>query len=381
MKKITLLLLVLFLLCLACAAMAENYALVHNTTSLNIRSGPSASYEWRGSVPGGEWVTVIGESGNWYKIRTVDGKIEGYMSKNYLKTFEGGYAGSSNKAVVNNPVPTHWLNLRVAPSYEAEVLDIFYNGEICTILEKLGDWYYVSAYKGNQQLLGYFRSEYLKVNPTGGEEYYVAPANGGKLNLRTAPGYDAGVYLQIPYGANVSVLLKGNTFWQVMYDGVTGFVDHSFLKKGNAPAGNTGSVTAPSASTAVVQTGNSGKLNLRTQAYANAQIMGQYPNGTTVTILQKGTVWCYVRINQNGQTGYMMTKYLRMNSASQAYKTVHNPNGGTYVNLRSAPDKQTGNVNVRVPVGQQVNVLSWGEEWSQVCYNNINGYMMTWFLR
>lgn len=383
MKKIALIALSLLLLCVCSLAMADTYAVVHNTESLNVRTGPSTSYQWLGSVAKGEWVQVTGQSGNWYQVVTVEEGISGYMSKNFLKTFEGGYAGVSSTAVVNNPVSTHWLNLRVAPSYSAEVLEIFYNGTQCTILDRLDGWYYVSVYKNGQQLLGYFRSEYLKLNAAaGGENYTVATSNRGNLNLRSGPSYNAGVLMQIPYGETVSVVLKGNSFWQVMYNGTAGYVDASFLKKGGSYNPDT-NVTPPSytSGNAVVHTGNTGKLNLRTQAYANAKILGQYANGTSVTILQKGTVWCYVQVNTDGEKGYMMTKYLSFSGASEAYKTVHNPNGGSYVNLRSSPDKQNGNVNVRVPVGQAVNVLSWGDEWSQVCYNNMNGYMMTWFLK
>ena len=95
-------------------------------------------------------------------------------------------------------------------------------------------------------------------------------------------------------------------------------------------------------------------------------------------MLQRGTAWCYVQVA--GQTGYMMTKYLSL-SGSTSTKTVYNPNGGTYVNLRSSPEKQNYNVNVRVPVGAIVNLLSWGDEWSQVSYGGTTGYMMSWFLR
>lgn len=383
MKKMALLTLVLLLLCVGASALADSYAMVYNTESLNVRSGPSTDYQWLGSVAKGEWVQVTGQSGNWYRVVTVEEGITGYMSKNFLKTFEGGYAGSGNTATVSNPVSTHWLNLRVAPSYSAEVLEIFYNGTQCTILDRLDGWYYVSVYKNGQQLLGYFRSEYLTLGQSGvGETYHVATANRGKLNLRSGPSYNSGVLMQIPYGANLSVVLKSNQFYQVMYNGTVGFVDAAFITQGAGSVGNTGSNNNNYGSgNAYVQTGNAGKLNLRSQAYANAKILGQYANGTSVTILQKGSAWCYVQVNTDGQKGYMMTKYLNINGGSAAYKTVYNPNGGTYVNLRSSPDKTSGNINVRVPVGAQVDILSWGDEWSQVRYNNTTGYMMTWFLK
>lgn len=127
------------------------------------------------------------------------------------------------------------------------------------------------------------------------------------------------------------------------------------------------------------QTGNSGKLNLREQAYANAGILGRYSNGTAVTVLQKGAAWSYVEVK--GQKGYMMSKFLKFTSSAASSRRVYNPNGGTYVNLRSSPNKTSGNVNVRVPVGATVSLLSWGAEWSQVSYGSYTGYMMSWFLK
>lgn len=375
MKKfLALILAALCLLSLCAAAAADTYATVTGATSLNVRSGPSSSYAWLGSVGKGGWVRVTGESGNWYSVVTVEENITGYMSKNYLTTAS---ATGGNTAVVNNPKATQFLNLRATPSYDANVLGIFYNGAVCTILGEYDGWYYVQiTTTGGVTLQGYFRGEYLSLSG-GASSATVSTANGGKLNLRTAPTYTgSNVTMQIPNGSRVSVLLKGKPFWQVSYNGVSGFADSSFLKEG--AGGSSGAGGANGA--AVVRTGNAGKLNLREQAYGTAKILSQYANGVAVTLLQQGAEWCYVRVNSDGQTGYMMTKYLHITAPASAAKTVINPNGGNYVNLRSAPAKSGDNVTIRVPVGARVSVLSWGDVWSQVVYNGTAGYMMSWFL-
>lgn len=381
MKKLLVLLLTaLLLLCSAALAQADTYAVVVDTQYLNLRSGPASSYTWLGKVARGEWVRVLGQSGNWYRVEVVGEDLTGYMSKNFLDTFEGGYAGSSNVAVVNNPVSTHWLNLRRAPSYDAEVLEIFFNGEQCTILQRMDGWYYVSAVKNGQTLYGYFRSEYLKVAPaTSGTPYRVSTANGGWLNLRSAPSYEADVLAAIPNGAQVNVVLEGKEFCQVMYNGTAGFVGTEYIKPGTGSVVNPGKPQTPASGNAVVRTGNSGKLNLREQYSANAKILGQYANGTQVRVINKGAAWSLVEVGT--QRGYMMTKYLQFNTTMSTNKYVYNPNGGTYVNLRTAPEKTSGNVNVRVPVNTVVTVLAWGDEWSQIQYNSYTGYMMSWFLK
>ena len=373
MKKL-LCLVLLSLLLLTVSALGEEYAVVIGTSSLNIRSGPSASYSWLGSVKPGGWVEVVGESGNWYQICTMDGTISGFMSKNYLETAIAG----GNTYVVNNPGSSGYLNLRAQPSYTSAVLDIFYNGQLCNVLEKRSDgWYYVTLSLNGSSRFGYFRSEFL--TPVSGSSSsapttaVVKTPNGGWLNIRSAPSMYAAVPSTIPNGATVSVLLKGTEFCFITYNGQSGFVGSSYLNYGGG--GGSGILTA------TVQTGNSGKLNMRDQASTQGAVIGRYSNGTVVSVLQKGSDWSF--INVNGVKGYVMTKYLHFGS-SPSYgttKTVYNTNGGTYVNLRTTPQQVDGNVSIRVPNGAIVNVLSWGTDWSRVSFNGTTGYMMSWFLK
>ena len=52
------------------------------TSSLNIRSGPGTSYDKVGSLKVGNVITIIGKSGNWYKIKS--GKVTGFVSAKYV---------------------------------------------------------------------------------------------------------------------------------------------------------------------------------------------------------------------------------------------------------------------------------------------------------
>lgn len=368
-------------LCAGAVALADVYAVVTDTNALNVRTGPASTFQWLGSVQRGGWVRVLSESGNWYRVELLDSAITGYMSKSYLRTAQGGQAGGGSQAVVSNPKSTQFLNLRAAPSYNAEVLGIFYNGTVCTILSEYDGWCGVRLTSSGVTMQGYFRGEYLSRVGGGGAmaAYHVQTGNTGKLNFRAAPSYQGDVLAKLPNGTQVSVMLQGAPFWQVMYNGIVGFVDSAYLAQGAGTGGGGGGGTGITGN-AVVQTGNTGKLNLRNQANATARILGQYPNGTPLTVLQQGSAWCYVQVNTDGQKGYMMTRYLNILTTAASTKRVHNANGGAYVNLRTAPAKTSGNVSVRVPEGATVTILAWGDEWSQVSYNGITGYMMSWFL-
>ena len=108
------------ILSLCVAALAEEYGVVVNTDSLNLRSQGSSSSAWLGQYNRGTWVQIIGSQNNFYRVVTPDGK-SGYMSKNYISITGGGYM-TSRVALVTNQNGGAFLNFRAQPSYNAQVL-------------------------------------------------------------------------------------------------------------------------------------------------------------------------------------------------------------------------------------------------------------------
>lgn len=60
--------------------------------------------------------------------------------------------------------------------------------------------------------------------------------------------------------------------------------------------------------TMTVQTGNSGRLNMRQGPNKGAGVVGRYSNGTQVQVLEVTDEW--VKVSINGKVGYMMLQYL-----------------------------------------------------------------------
>ena len=165
-KLLALLLAAALLLSLCPLALAEFYAEVYNTESLNIRSGPGSSYSWLGAVPLGERVRVVGESGGWYQVVTLDNKLTGYMSKNFLRVVGGASSagsaavGSASFAVVYN---TETLNLRSGPGSEYTWLGQANRNDWVGIEGESGNWYQVRLYSGAYQgRTGYMSKNFLK---------------------------------------------------------------------------------------------------------------------------------------------------------------------------------------------------------------------------
>ncbi|MBQ8537593.1 MAG: SH3 domain-containing protein [Clostridia bacterium] len=357
---------------------AQDFAVVHRTKQLNLRSQATSSSTRLGAYEQGTWVEVIGEKNNWYQVRCPDGKT-GYMSKNYL---DKGPAQSVNVGVVSNPKATSYLNLRAEPSYSAEVLGIYYNGVPFRIHSYSGGWYNVTV----DGLNGYFRQEYI----TRSYSVYadtvatIQTPNNTALNLRKGPGKGYGIIRQYRGGQYFMVLTQGDAWWKVCVDGQIGFMSSEFLKEGihraSSPSSSTGS-TANGVPYGVVTNPRSTQvLNLRQEPDTTSLVLGSFRNGTRVTILSQGSEWCQVVVDKTGDTGYMMTQYLTLyNLPSRPTRTTSHPQS-SFVNLRRWSTMNAA-VLTRVPHGRAVEVLIPGVDWCKVRYNGITGYMVSYFLK
>ena len=382
-RLISSLLLIALLVGLAPAAMAAgSYAMVTNTNRLNIRSGPGMEHSIIGSIPRGEWVEVHSGGGSWVQGTALPSGVTGYFSASFLKTAGTGSGGAGSVAVVKNPNPSSFLNLRQSPSYSAPVLAIFYNGATGIVLGRTGGWVHVEI-SGMQ---GYFRQEFLQLSggmsPVGTATIYSK--NGGSVNLRSGPRFAGNIIGSGAPGTVVRVYLKGNKFWYIEMAGTYGFMDSAFLTGGSG--GGSGSnpqpnppVVIPSTTNAIVT--NVGKnLNLREQPNTGSRVIGSYPGNTAIQVLSQGTVWSRVRVPLSGKTGYMMTRFLTLYGlpVTPTLRVTHPDR--TYVNLRTRPSA-SGSVTLRVPHGSTVTTLIAGGTWAQVKYKNVTGYMMTAFLK
>ncbi len=129
---------------------------------------------------------------------------------------------------------------------------------------------------------------------------------------------------------------------------------------------------ADTAGSALVQ---GGRLNLRETASIDAKVLGQYPTGTLVEILEEGSEWHKVLVN--GKTGYMMAKYL--STAAKETEATVRTNTGIGLNLREEPSL-SGKLITSYKPGTKVTVLQKGATWSRVRVEDKEGFMSTQYL-
>ena len=306
------------------------------------------------------------------------------------------------------------LNLRARASSSGTVLKQIPTGTVLTIYEKGSKWCYTN-YKGEW---GYVMTSFLVFNAaettsqpsstaTTGTKATVYCSDGGKLNLRKTASSSAKVLTRIPNGTTLTILDRGSSWCKTTYGGETGYVMTSFLVFKAAetttpsatvtatPRPSTEATTPPATTyeTAKVYCSDGGKLNLRKTASASAKVIGQIPTGTELVIYDRGSTWC--KTSYGGQTGYVMTKYLRFTGSSGAPSATTAPttapgastaktaqvycsNGGK-LNMRSGRGTSY-KVVCQIPNLSQVTVLADYGTWTKVSYNGDTGYVKTEYL-
>ncbi len=127
---------------------ASSGSTYYATANVNVRSGPSTRYSVVGGLTSGQRVTVVGSSGNWYRISWNNGSA--YVSASYLR--QGAASTPSTPSTGTIGQATANVNVRSGPSTSYKRLGTLYKGELVTIKGYEGSWArvewggYASAY-------------------------------------------------------------------------------------------------------------------------------------------------------------------------------------------------------------------------------------------
>lgn len=361
---------------------------------LRLRANASYNSDTISSYFTGTTVTVLGQKGIWYCVRTPDGRV-GYMNGNYLtSTGTGAGAGSAEQNITAYVTSKNGkgVRLRHGPGASYGVIRQIPVGTKATILSAGTYWHYISV-DGNK---GYMMAEYLTTkkpdtapsNPSEGEtDYnaYVTSGNDKSVRLRKGPGKNYGSLGSYAVGTVVTVHGISGSWSRVSVAGVSGYMMSQYLttkKPDTTPS--VPSQPGSSSYTAYVTSENGKSVNLREAMSTGSTALGKYAVGTTATVLSNLGTWCHVEIN--GLKGYMMSKFLTTrqpaaNPGSTASYTAYviSENGkGVY--LRSGAGKNYSSVGF-YGVGTKVTVLEHNTTWDYVRIGSREGYMMNQYLR
>ena len=274
-------------------------------------------------------------------------------------------AGAENETRV---ITAGTLNLRAEASTESEILGKYGWGTEVEVLGFDGSWAFVQV--GGQK--GYMYTQYLGAEGATSYTRYVNTNTRG-LNLRKTPNGD--ILGSYPRGTAVTVLSTEDGWSKVKIGEQTGYMASLWLSSSKPASGSASSI----GSAIVNNPTDTQVLFLRSAPSTESNALGYYRNGKSVTLLEKLDGWYKVKVD--GQTGYMMAKFLKVTGdVAAGTATVYNPNGNSYVNFRKGASLNS-TVLSTVPVGTKIQVLDKGADWTKTEIDGQTGYISTWFLK
>ena len=366
------------------------------SSSVNLRQSPSMNALVLAQMPHGSSVTVHSDDGSWSRV-SYQG-YTGYVVSSFL-AYDGVYAPDEPEQPESTPpasttiavVATEYgaLNMRSEARAGSMIVTTIPKGAEVQVIS-CGDGWTAVYYNGFN---GYVVSSYLAFReeqltpeqpPVSSVATVVTPS--GSLNLRSEPRSGSQILTTIPPYEQVVVEHYGSQWCQVTWRGVNGYVMTSFLSFESAAPSEPEQPAVPDGNEHATVMTDSGSLNLRMEPTSLSQVIAQIPRGDTVRIHQHGANWCYV--SYGSQSGYVMTRFLSfVSTVPPSYEEPEQHAGIAYVNtsfgalnLREYPGSQYA-VLTGIPQNAQVDVIQYGDEWSQVRYGSYVGYVMTSYLR
>ena len=251
-----------------------NGTVVNVSSNLRVRAGASTSTSVLGYLLNGEKVNVIGEEGNWYKIKY--NNTTGYVAKEYIQVSGGTSTTPSAPETPSTPSAPEAtnktgkvinissnLNVRSGAGTNYSVIGYLYNGNTVTITGESGNWYAIS-YNGTT---GYVAKEYIQVSgdtsttpstpetPSTGGETNVSNQKGKVINVssnlrvRKEPNTSSEVLGYLLCGDIVEITGKTSDWYKINFRGQVGYVSDEYIQivdsstEGTKPStGNTYSI-------------------------------------------------------------------------------------------------------------------------------------------
>ena len=215
------------------------------------------------------------------------------------------------------------LNMRERASSNARVMRTIPQYETVAVLSRGYTWSQVT-YQGAtgyvmSSFLTFFEGEESAVTPTPAPAPVIPTVSqarvttvSGPLNLRASIG--GAVLKRIPQNDIVQVVERGTVWTQVTHEGTTGYVKTEFLTFLSDSTGSTPSYEEPmtelATPIAAQVTPQGSSIYLRAACDENATPVAIVLRGEYVLLTARGSVWC--RIDYDGQTGYLPTRYLNI---------------------------------------------------------------------
>lgn len=330
---------------------------------LRVRTAPNTSSSVSGRVYEGQTLNVIGQENGWVKINH-NGQV-GYVSGEFVSGVSANTGSSNNNTNNNNQesvkpasgnytVNVSSLRVRTGPSTSHTTVGSVTKGQVVQVVGEVQDWFKIN-YAGQT---AYVSKDYVTKggssdNATQGnnQNNNVTVQTGGtyvvnatSLRVRTGPATYHSVIGGVLNGTTLNVIGSEGSWFKVNYQGKTGYVSSEFMKFVK------GGTTTPEQPKQPEQPNqgaigdyyiNASALNVRSGEGTNYRIIGALPQGQKVQVISENSGWS--KINYNGQTGYIGTRYLSKTPVGGAVDNKPNNNQNNNQNNNNNTGNNSGN--------------------------------------
>ncbi len=313
-------------------------------------------------------------------------------------------------AAVTGVITGDVVNARKGPGTSYEVVEMLAKGKQVTILGEENGWYHIQWNNSK----GYVLKDYVALGSSGTQSASAnATVTGGEtINVRSGPGTSYSRVALVSEGKRVAILFQSDDWYQVSFDGKTGYIFSDFL----TPDGSGAAQSAPKSvdkSVGNASVTGGGTINVRSGPgtdYGRVALVGE---GKRVTALERCENWYHISFG--GTTGYILDDYLSLDDGV-SIPTVDAPaapavpaadegveadvpvvavesassdagasapadarrgivNGGT-INVRSGPGTEFERIT-QVSTGKKVTILGEEDGWLNVSFGNTTGYVLS----
>ena len=322
---------------------------VVSVSSLNMRSGPSTSYNIIEVLTKDTQVEVISVEDGWAKIKY--NSKTGYVSNQYL----------SDKKVEEvtqiKYVNATTLNVRSGPSTTYSIIDTLKQNAKVEVISIENNW---AKIKHNNEI-GYVSAEYLSDKKV--ETIQIKYVNATTLNVRSGPSTTYSIIDTLKQDAKVEVISIENNWAKIKHNNEIGYVSAEYLSDKKVE-------------TIQIKYVNATTLNVRSGPSTTYSIIDTLKQDAKVEVISIENNWA--KIKHNNEIGYVSAEYLSDKKVETIQIKYVN---ATTLNVRSGPDT-TYEILTTYKYGQEVKVVNISEdkEWAKIKYNDEYAYVSNKYL-
>ncbi|HZK33747.1 MAG TPA: SH3 domain-containing protein [Bacillota bacterium] len=192
-----------------------------NVSALHVRTGPGTSHRSVGLVSKGTKLTVLGDSGGWYKINHKGATR--YVSADYV-TLSGQSGGGQQESKTEATVTASALNVRSGPGTSYSRKGLIYRNNKVTVHEVSGKWARISRAGIN----GYVHTDYLNMGKESTSRTGTVTAH--ILYVRSGPGTNYGIMSSLVRNKKVTITGSSGRWHKIKLGNNTGYVHSDYIK-------------------------------------------------------------------------------------------------------------------------------------------------------